>query len=249
MIDFMNRDDQEMINFLREVLETAAAHHLTVTFHGVCKPTGLERTFPNLLASEGAMNYEYDKWDKIGIPPEHDLTLVFTRMLAGPMDFHQGCLRGVPVDQFKPRNDAPLVMGTPCRMLATYVVFENHMSMVADYPSAYRDNPGISVIAQIPTTWDDTKVLESQVGKLAVIARKSDNDWWLGAMTDRNATNLKIPLAFLGSGSFAAQITHDDPQNAYRIKSDSRTVTAADSLDMSLAPAGGMVVHFSPEGK
>jgi alpha-glucosidase len=249
MLDFMDRDDQEMIRFLREALETAAAHHLTITFHGVSKPTGLERTFPNLLSSEGAMNYEYDKWDKTGIPPEHDLTLVFTRMLAGPMDFHQGCLRGVPVDEFMPRNEAPLVMGTPCRMLATYVVFENHLSMVADYPSAYRRNPGISVIAQIPTTWDDTKVLESRVGKLAVVARRSGRDWWLGAMTDRNPADVKIPLTFLGSGSFAAEITHDDPLSPYRIKMDSRVVSASDSLDMSLNPAGGMVVHFSPQEK
>jgi alpha-glucosidase len=236
-----------MIQFLRDVLETAAANHLTVTFHGVCKPTGLERTFPNLLSSEGAMNYEYDKWDPIGIPPEHDLTLVFTRMLAGPMDFHQGSLRGVPVEQYKPNHEPPLVMGTPCRMLATYVVFENHLSMVADYPSAYRGNPGTSLIAQVPTTWDETKVLQSQVGQLAVVARRSASDWWIGAMGGRNAAGIKVPLKFLGTGGFTAQITHDDLKAEYRIATESKLVSKSDVLDLRLAPAGGAVIHVSPD--
>ena len=97
MIDFMDRDDQEMVNFQRELLHTAAANHLTVTFHGVAKPTGLERTYPNLLTSEGVLNLEYDKWDKLGVTPEHEVTIPFTRMLAGPLDFHQGSFRTVPL--------------------------------------------------------------------------------------------------------------------------------------------------------
>ena len=141
MLDFMDRDDQVMVNFLRRALETAAANRLTVTLHGVSAPTGLERTYPNLLTNEGVLNLEYDKWDKQGVTPEHELTVPFTRMLAGPLDFHQGSLRGVPVEEFRPRNEAPLVMGTPCRMLASYVVLQNHLPMVADYPSAYRGHP------------------------------------------------------------------------------------------------------------
>jgi len=250
MIDFLNRDDQDMIRFMRDVVETAAANHLTVTFHGVCKPTGLERTFPNLLSSESAMNYEYNKWDPIGIPPEHDLTLVFTRMLAGPMDFHQGSLRGVPVDQFKPRNEAPLVMGTPARMIATYVVFENHLPMIADYPSAYRDNPGTRIIAQIPTTWDDIKVFQSQIGKLAVIARRSGKDWWIGAMGGRDAIQTEVPLKFLGPGHFTAEMTRDDPKDPHHIGQETTVVSDADSIILRLGPADGATVHLSPvEGK
>src|SRR5204863_348957 len=111
--------------------------------------------YPNLLTNEAVLNLEYDKWDPIGIPPEHEMTVVFTRMLAGPMDFHQGSLRGVPVSQFKARNEAPLVMGTPTRMLASYVVYQNHLPMMADYPSAYRGNPALPVMVKVPTTWDD----------------------------------------------------------------------------------------------
>ena len=160
MIDFMDRDDQEMVNFSAGASPTAAANRLTVTFHGVAKPTGLERTYPNLLTSEGVLNLEYDKWDKLGVTPEHEVTIPFTRMLAGPLDFHQGSFRTVPLAAYTPRYEAPLIIGTPCRTLASYVVFQNHLPMVADYPSAYRGHPALPVLAQIPTTWDDTKVLD-----------------------------------------------------------------------------------------
>lgn len=177
MLDFMDRDDQEMVRFLRRALELAAANRLTVTLHGVGAPTGLERTYPNLLTSEAVLNQEYDKWDKLGVPPEHELTVPFTRMLAGPLDFHQGSLRGVPVGEFRPRNEAPLVMGTPCRMLASYVVLQNHLPMVADYPSAYRGHPATRVLAQIPATWDDTRCLAGAVGQYVVIARRHGGEW------------------------------------------------------------------------
>ncbi len=207
MLDFMDRDDQEMVRFLRRALKTAADNRLTVTLHGVGAPTGLERTYPNLLTSEAVMNLEYDKWDKLGIPPEHELIVPFTRMLAGPLDFHQGSLRGVAISEFRPRNEAPLVMGTPSRMLASYVVFQNHLPMVADYPSAYRGHPALPVLAAIPTTWDDTRCLAGSVGEYVVIARRHGREWWVGAMNDRNPRQLRIPLSFLGDGKFAPRFT------------------------------------------
>ena len=204
MIDFMDRDDQEMVRFQRELLQLAADNHLTVTFHGVAAPTGLERTFPNLLNSEAVRNLEYDKWDEDGVTPEHDVTVPFTRMLAGPLDYHQGTLRGVPLEQFKPRVAEPVVIGTPSRMLASYVVLQNHLPMMADYPSAYRRHPLARVMAAVPATWDDTKVLAAKVGEEVVIARRSGNDWWIGAMTDRQvkkgADIALIPAAGIVSG-------------------------------------------------
>jgi alpha-glucosidase len=136
MLDFLDRDDQEMNRFVRKAVALAAAQRLTVTLHGCPKPTGLERTFPNLLTHERVMNLEYDKWDKVGIPPDPEVTVPFTRMPARPLDFHQGSFRTVKPEAFRPRNDAPLVMGTPARTLASYVIYQNHQSMVADYPSA-----------------------------------------------------------------------------------------------------------------
>ena len=192
MIDFMDRDDQEMVKFQRELLQLAADNHLTVTFHGVAAPTGLERTFPNLLNSEAVRNLEYDKWDEDGVTPEHDVTVPLTRMLAGPLDYHQGSLRGVPLERFKPRVAEPLVIGTPSRMLASYVVLQNHLPMMADYPSAYRRHPLTRVMAAVPATWDDTRALAARVGEEVVIARRSGNDWWIGAMTDRHAREVRL---------------------------------------------------------
>ncbi len=249
MLDFMNRDDQEMVNFLREVVEKAAANHLTVTFHGVFKPTGLERTYPNLLTSESVLNLEYDKWDPLGCSPEHQLTVVFTRMLAGPMDFHQGSFRGVPVEQFKPRNTAPLVMGSPGFMLATYVVFENHLPMVADYPSAYRNHPALPMLARIPANWDETRCLTGAVGDYIVMARRKGDDWYVGAMNAGNARTRDVPLRLLGKGKYRAQIESDDPnwKTNHRTVESVQQVSAGDTLKLNLDSAGGAVVRLSPE--
>jgi len=248
MLDFMDRDDQVMVNFLRRAIETAAKNRLTVTLHGVSAPTGLERTYPNLLTSEAVLNLEYDKWDKQGVTPEHELTVPFTRMLAGPLDFHQGSLRGVPMDKFRPRYEAPLVIGTPCRMLASYVVFQNHLPMVADYPSSYRGHPGLPVLAAIPTTWDDTRCLVGQVGELIIMARRHGPDWWVGAMGGRDTRDVEVPLDFLGPGRFRAEIKRDDPGAASRLSQGTQAVTAADVLRVRLAPAGGLLVRLEPAG-
>jgi alpha-glucosidase len=246
MIDFMDRDDQEMVNFQRQLLQLAAVNQLTVTFHGVAAPTGLERTFPNLLNSEAVRNLEYDKWAADGVTPEHDVTVSVTRMLAGPLDYHQGTLRGVPLERFTPRVAAPVVIGTPSRMLASYVVFQNHLSMMADYPSAYRAHPLTRVMAEVPTTWDDTRALVAQAGEDIVIARRSGNEWWIGAMTDRHARNVDLPLSFLPAGTFRAQIYRDDLASTYGFGSETRDVTMTDVLTLRLAASGGSLVRLTP---
>jgi alpha-glucosidase len=246
MIDFMDRDDQEMIAFQRALLRTAADNRLTVTFHGVGKPTGLERTYPNLLTSEGVLNLEYDKWDPVGVPPEHEVTVPFTRMLAGPLDFHQGSFRTVPVAEFRPRYEAPLIMGTPCRTLASYVVYQNHLPMVADYPSAYRGHPALPVLTKIPATWDDTKVLDGTIGAFLVVARRRGEGWWIGAMTDREGRTVRIPLDFLGGGRFHAEIYRDELAAPHRLVRDTRDVDAHDVLTVPLAAAGGALIRLSP---
>jgi alpha-glucosidase len=245
MLDFMDRDDQEMYRFIRKAVRLAAANRLTVTLHGCPKPTGLERTYPNLLTSEAVMNLEYDKWDSQGIPPEHEVTVPFTRMLAGPLDFHQGSFRTVRPTAFRPRNEAPLVMGTPARTLAGYVVFQNHLSMVADYPSAYRGHAALPVLARIPTTWDDTRVLAGKVGEYVVIARRSGTDWHVGAMTDSKGQSLRVPLSFLGSGRYAAELWVDDDAAKHGLSWRDTEGTAADALTVNLAPGGGAYVHWT----
>jgi alpha-glucosidase len=249
MLDFHDRDDQEMYRFLRQAVQLAAANHLTITLHGCPKPTGLERTYPNLLTSEAVMNLEYDKWDKQGIPPEHEVTVPFTRMLAGPLDFHQGSFRTVKPAAFKPRYAAPLVMGTPCRTLASYVVYQNHLSMVADYPSAYRGHPALLILAKIPTTWDDTRVPAGKVGEYIMVARRSGSHWHVGAMTDRKARALKLPLRFLWPGRYTADLWLDDAKAKHGLVRRQATVRAADELTLALAGGGGAYVRFTRMSK
>lgn len=248
MIDFLNRDDQEMSHFIHRLLRTAAAHRLTVTVHNTKETTGLERTYPNLLTTEGVRNWEYNKndGDPVGIPPEEDLMVPFTRMLAGPLDYHQGTLRGVPVEHYRSRNVAPLVMGTPCHMLASYVVYQNHLPMVADYPSAYRGHPALPVLVQIPETWDDTRGLAGSVGEYAVVARRKGDDWWVGAMAGRQARAVEIPLDFLGKGLYQATVYRDDLKSASRLATATSEVGPERVLRALLAPAGGALIRLTP---
>jgi alpha-glucosidase len=247
MLDFMDRDDQEMNRFVRKAVKLAADNHLTLTLHGCPKPTGLERTFPNLLTHEGVMNLEYDKWDKVGITSEHELTIPFTRMLAGPLDFHQGSFRTVKPSEFAPRNDAPLVMGTPARTLASYVVFQNHLSMVADYPCAYRGHPGLPILAAIPTTWDNTKVLDAKVGEYIVIARRHGSAWYIGLMTNGTPRTLEVPLGFLSERRYQAEIVSDDEKAKYGLSTKRKEVAPMDTLVVRLSSGGGGFVRIWPE--
>jgi alpha-glucosidase len=245
MLDFMDRDDQEMNRFVRKAVAWAAENQLTVTLHGCPKPTGLERTFPNLLTHEGVMNLEYDKWDKRGITPDHEVTVSMTRMLAGPLDFHQGSFRTVQLADFQPRYHAPLVIGTPARTLASYVVYQNHLSMIADYPTAYRGHPALAPLVAIPTTWDDTQVLHAKVGEHIVIARRSGDEWHLGAMNHAEPATLPIPLNFLGTGRYQAVLWKDLPATPHGITPQRSTVTSSDTLELQLAPASGAYYRFT----
>lgn len=246
MLDFMDRDDQEMNRFLRSAIKLAADNQLSITLHGVSKPTGLERTYPNLLTHEGVLNLEYNKWDQLGVPPEHEVTVPFTRMLAGPLDFHQGSFRTVSPETFKPRDKAPLVMGSPSRTLASYVVYQNHLSMIADSPSAYTGHPALPVLVQIPTTWDDTRVVAEEVGQFVAIARRHGEGWHVGAMTDRKARTLKLPLKFLGSGRYAAELWVDQAAAKHGLTRREMTVTATEVLTIDLAALGGAYLKFIP---
>ena len=167
-------------------------------------------------------------------------------MLAGPLDYHQGSLRGVPLKEFKPRNRAPLVIGTPCRMLATYVVFQNHLPMMADYPSAYRKHPLTAVMASIPATWDDTRTLVAQPGELIATARRSGREWWIGAMGGRESREVALPLKFLGEGEYQATVYADDLAAPHGFEERTQRVTSKAQLKLQLAPAGGTLVRLIP---
>ncbi len=242
MLDFFDRDDQDVVNFIHEAVALAAKHHLTITLHNTYKPTGLNRTYPNLMTYEAVLNLEFNKWDKKGSSPEHELIVPFTRMLAGPLDFHSGGFRYVKPEDYKPRYVAPLVMGTRARELARYVVYEGYLPMTSDYPAAYRGQPGLEAMVNTPTTWDETRVVNGAVGDHITIARRSGDTWYVATMTDGEARDLAIPLEFLGPGNFTVKSYADDMvPNAKmeQLEISKAPATASDTIIAKLRPAGG----------
>ena len=170
-IDFMDRTDQWMVNWYRTAARKAAEHHLMVDFHGAFKPDGMRRTFPNVLTREGVMGAEYNRWSA-RVTPQHNVTLAFTRMLAGPMDYTPGGFDNVTQENFMPRNTAPMVMGTRAHQTALFVVFESELQMVADSPDAYDGQKELEFLKAVPASWDETRVLNGVPPKYITIARR-----------------------------------------------------------------------------
>jgi alpha-glucosidase len=247
MVDFMDRDDQQMVNIQNEILKKAAAHHLHIQFHGAYKPTGLHRTYPNEFTREGTLNYEINKWDKDGLSPDHDINIPFTRMLAGSTDYHLGGFRAVPKDKFRRQYTRPLMLGTRSHMLAMYVVLENYQGMVCDYPEAYEGEAGFDFLKVVPTTWDETKVLEARVDEYLVIARRKGNDWYIGAITNHQERSLTIPLSFLGINAYTMHQyadAYDSVQEPNHITEKVADISSIESISIKLASGGGFVAHL-----
>ncbi len=247
MVDFMDRDDQEMVRFYHEMAEKAARHHLTLTLHGAYKPTGMERTWPNVLTYEAVLNQEYDKWEAPGTTPAHNLDAAFVRMLAGPLDYHQGGMRNLLPQDYHPRDKAPFVQGTRGHQMAMYIVYQNHLPMMADEPAAYRDQPGLKFLVDVPTTWDETRVLHAEPGQCLVIARRKGNNWYLGGMTANEKRDLNLPLHILGDGPFEAEFYLDhEAGGPTSLTRRNQTLSATDSLRVLIPPSGGFAGRLKP---
>lgn len=246
MVDFMDRDDQEMVNIQNEILQKAMQHHLEIQFHGASKPTGLNRTYPNESTREGTLNYENDKWGNL-ITPDDDINIPFTRLLAGPTDYHLGGFRAMTTNDFKMQFTKPHVLGTRCHMLAMYVVLENALSMVCDYPQAYEGEPGFEFLKDVPTVWDETIVPDAKVGEWVVIARRKNKDWYIGAITNNTEKTISIPLNFLSGKTYKAEIysdAEDVTKNPNHLNKKSQTIYSKDTLKMTLAAGGGQVIKM-----
>ena len=244
-VDFMNRDDQQMVDFYHRLLERAAAHRLLVDLHGAYRPTGLSRTYPNLLTQEGVQGAEYNKWSNRATAA-HNVTLPFTRMLLGPMDYTPGGFRNDTPAQFIARNDAPLVMTTRAQQLAMYVVYESPFAVVADSPQAYEGAEGVQFLRDVPASWDETRVPDGVIGEHIVVARRQGTDWYLGAMTNARARTVQVPLDFLGPGRWRATL-YLDGDAPDRVVVQSRQVDATSApLSLALAGSGGAAVRFTP---
>jgi hypothetical protein len=170
-IDFMNRDDQEMVNWYEKITKAAAEHHLMVNFHGAFKPTGMNRTYPNQITREGILGNEYNRWSS-RVMPEHKVTLAFTRMLLGPADFTPGGFLNKQLDQFKFNVRPSQVQGTRCAELALFVCLESPIINSADHPSHYRNQPGLDFLKIVPTVWDDTRAIDAAVGEHIAVEQR-----------------------------------------------------------------------------
>ncbi len=249
-IDFMDRDDQQVVNFYYRAAREAARYNQFVDFHGAYKPTGLNRTWPNVLSFEGVFGLEQVKWTQYDNFPEYDATIPYIRMVAGPMDYTPGAMKNAIRENFRAINTEPMSQGTRCHQLAMYVVFESPFSMLADNPVAYMKEPeSLNFISAIPTVFDETAALAGEVGEYVAIARRKGDIWYAGAMTNWNSRELVLDLSFLSPGSYRAVILADGV-NANKVAKDYKkmelTVRAGDKLPIKMAPGGGWVATFVP---
>ncbi len=249
-VDFMDRDDQAMVEFYYRCAETAAKYKLMVDYHGAYKPTGLHRTYPNVINFEGVHGLEQLKWS----PPSvdmvtYDVTMPYIRMLAGPMDYTQGAMRNATRDNYRPINTEPMSQGTRCRQLAEYVVFDSPFNMLCDNPSNYLNELECTkFIAEIPTVWDQTRSIDGKIGEYIVLARQKDGVWYVGGMTNWDKRDVTVDLSFLGEGDFELEIFRDGvnaDRAARDYKHETVRVPANKKLAATLMPGGGFAAKIS----
>jgi alpha-glucosidase len=241
-VDFMARSEQFMVNFYERTAKACADRKLLVDFHGAFKPSGMARAYPNIVNHEGVKGMENNKWSK-DITPEHDVTLCFTRMLAGPMDYTPGAMVNKNEKDYSVSFSSPMGQGTRCHQLAMYVCYDSPLQMLNDSPSNYYKEPeSTSFISRMPTVWDETKVLDAKVGDYILMTRHKGNDWYIGALTDWAARTLDLDLSFLGEGTYEIEIMQDGinaDKQASDYKRIVKQVTKADKLKVGLAAGGG----------
>ena len=250
-IDFINRDDQKGIQFYYDVAREAAKHHLMVDFHGATKPWGLERTYPNVLSYEAVLGMENSKVGRRDSPVDRSV-FPFTRLLAGPMDYTPGGFNNATEDGFVARDTSPMVMGTRAQQLALYVIYQTPFQMVSDSPESYAGQPAFQFIKDVPVSWDATHVVNGSPGEFVTIARSHGKEWYLGSMTNWSPRTLHIPLSFLDSGIYTAEIYEDagdastDPKHVAIRK---QTVRNGQTITLNLAAGGGCAIRFLPQAR
>lgn len=248
-VDFMQRDDQLVMDFYHRVCREAARRRMLVDFHGAIRPAVMTRTWPNLVNVEGVRGLEQTKWSKYA-NPEHNVTLPFTRMLLGPLDYTPGAMVNSGAERnFAAIFEKPMSMGTRVHQLAMYVVYEAPLQMLADSPSHYLREPEVmTFLKPVPTVWDETKVLAAKMGDYVCIARRRGGDWYIGAMTDWTGRTLDIDLSFLPPGRFQMSSFEDGPnaeRTGHDYKSTTREITRTTRLKITLAPGGGWAARIS----
>lgn len=246
-IDFMDRDDQYMVDFNRRCAETGARYKLLIDLHGTFKPTGLQRTYPNTINFEGVHGLEEMKWAQPGTDQvTYDVTMPFIRMVAGPLDYTQGAMNNANKENFKAVYSEPMSQGTRCRQLAEYVIFDSPLNMLCDAPTNYlKEEQCTKFIASIPTVWDETKALCGKVGEYLAMARQKEGVWYVGALTNWDARTMELDLSFLGKGEYQAEV-FEDGANADRVGKDYNyrvtRISSDKKLKIQMAPGEAMLL-------
>ena len=250
-IDFMDRDDQKMVKSIYDIAEKAASYKLFIDYHGMYKPTGIQRTYPNIVNFEGVKGLENAKWTPKDDMPRYETSIPFIRMLAGPMDYTPGAMRNATRADFRPSNSMPMSQGTRCHQLGMYVVYEAPLQMLADNPTAYmKEQESTTFISQIPTTFDETIALDGKVGEYVAIARRKNDKWFVGGLTNWSARQMTIDLSFLDKGTYSAEIFKDGinaDKDATDYKREIVKVTSTDKLKLNMAKGGGFAIIISSE--
>jgi alpha-glucosidase len=248
--DFMNRDDQLMVQFFHHVAEEAAKRKMVLDFHGAYKPAGLRRTYPNVLTREALIEFEYNGWTKHDTPTHHNL-LPYIRMVAGPMDYIPYTTHNATWKNFRPVGDMPMGQGTRAHSMALFVVLESPLQMLPDSPSDYyKEQECTEFISSIPTEWDNLKVLHAKIGEHTVVARKNGDNWYIGAITDWKAKSFDINLDFLDEANYTIEYIEDGinaDTRAIDYMKKSKSVTNTDTIQIDLAPGGGWIAKVIKE--
>lgn len=250
-IDFFDRDDAQIMPQYEALAKACADRKLLVDFHGCSKPTGLNRAYPNILTYEAVRGMECSKWDT-STNPDYRLQFIFSRMLAGPIDYTPGSMRNSNLKNFKPIDPGlPMSLGTRCQELAEYVVINSSLVMLADSPDEYRKYPDVlKFLSDVPTSWDDTKVLSAKYGEFAVVAKRKGSEWFVGGMTNWNERDITVDLSFLTSGKkYKAEIFRDGAdanQNANHYVFETKEVMSTSRMIIHMANGGGVALKISP---
>lgn len=244
-IDFMDRDDQQMVNWYHDIIRCAAENHLMVDFHGAYKPDGIIRTWPNMITREGVMGNEYYKFSN-KMSPEHNVKLAFTRMLAGQMDYTPGAFLNVTKEQYKNQTPA-VVWNTRAAELSKFVIYESPLTVVCDHPDNILNQPGADFLKIVPTTWDDIRFINGYPGDYIALAKRSGDQWFLGVMNNSIGKTVELNLSFLPAGDYESitwSDTKDSDKEPKDLKKTSLTIKSPGTIKVTMAKDGGFVAVF-----
>jgi len=248
MTDFMDRDDQKMVNFYHRIAKACAENKISIMFHGAYPPKGFNRTWPNAITQEGVLGAEWNIWSELATP-DHNVTIAYTRMLAGPLDYEPGLLLNAQKDQFRPIGKNPMSIGTRCHQLAMFAVYDSPLQIFSGNISQGLKEPEfMQLLGSIPTTWDETKILQGKVGEFIITARKKGNNWFIAGLNNSNARTISLNFDFIEKEKFDMTVCSDGV-NAHNYGSDyeirQKNIEYAEKLDISMAPGGGFLIRLT----